>query len=80
MGDDSHQLSMLGHRQPGDTKLSHDLAGLCDLLLRLHSDGIRDHSALEFFYFFHLRSFGGNGHITVNDSDSALLRHGDGRA
>ncbi len=67
-----------GH--PGDPVGVHDLSDFTHGLPDEYSDGVNDHSRFGFFYFFHLKGLFLEGHILVDDADSTLSGHGDGRA
>ena len=78
-GDDAHQVLAVQHRHPGDAVGTGELGQLGDGRILLDGDGVLDHTAFEFLDPAYLLGLLGNAHALVDDTDTALLGHGDGQ-
>ena len=80
IGENPHQLPMLGNGHPGNAEFFHQRLGIPHLCLRRNGDGIGDHPAFRALDEIHLPGLIGDAEVLVNDTDSPLLGHADGQA
>ena len=78
-GDDADQpVAFFHHRHTGDVVRARDVHDLADRGMRAHGDRVADHAGLELLHQPHFRGLAFDGHVLVDDADTAALRHGDG--
>ena len=79
VGEDAHQLAVVGHRQARDVVAHHDGLGVGQGVVRAQSDGVDDHAglgALDLVYFVGLRR---RAEVAVDDADAALAGQRNGQ-
>ena len=79
IGENAHQLAVLGHRNAGDAVALHDVERVGDLLLGIDGDRIDDHAAFRALHAVHFLGLPVDRHVAVDDADAALLRERDGQ-
>ena len=77
IGENPHQLAVLGHRHAGDAVALHYFERVADLLLRINSDRIDDHPAFGAFHPVHFFGLALDRHVAVDQAQPALLRQRD---
>ena len=80
VGEDAHQLALLGDGHAGNLVLFHDFQRIGDPVLGADGDGIDNHAAFRALHLIHFQRLLGNRHAAVHDSDAALLRQGNRQA
>ena len=81
VGENADQLSVrVRHRHAGNLVLLHHLQRLGDRLPRPHGDRVDDHARFRALHFVDLFRLLLDRHVLVDDTESALLRHGDRQA
>ena len=78
VGENAHQLPILGDRNAGNFVLAHNVESVGNLVVGRHGDGIDDHAALGALYFVDFIGLLLDGQIAMDQSRAALLRHGNG--
>ena len=80
VGEDADQLFVARDRDAGDFVAAHDLEGVGDELFGGHGDGIDDHAGLGALDLVDFAGLLLDGQVAMNDTEAALLRHGNGHA
>ena len=80
VGQDAHQLAVLGDGHAGNLVLLHDFERVGDAVLGADGDGIDDHAAFRALHLIHFQRLLGNRHAAMNNADAALLRQGNRQA
>ena len=76
VGQDAHQLAILGDGHAGNLVLLHDFQRIGDPVLGADGDGIDNHAAFRALHLIHFQRLLGNRHAAMHDADAALLRQG----
>ena len=79
MRDDADDFRAQNHRYPGDVLRAGQLDDLTNRHVRFHGDRVADHAALEFLDAVDLTRLIVDGHVLVDDADTAFLGDGDGQ-
>ena len=80
IGEDAGEASAAGDGKAGDAVLGHDLEGLTEGDVWRDGDGIDDHAAFGAFDAINFFILPVDGHVAVNDADTALAGDSDGEA
>ena len=64
--------------RPGDPILGHDFEGLSKRDVRRDGDGVHDHAAFGTFYAVDFFALAVDGHVAVDEADTALAGDSDG--
>ena len=78
VGEDSGEAGAACNGKPGDVILVHDLEGLAERDIRRDRDGVNDHAAFGAFYAVDLLALAVDGHVAVDEADTALAGDSDG--
>ena len=73
------QGSVVYDGKAADIVLAHESNDVADCLVGTSGDWVEDHAGLGLLHRLYFPGLFGNGQVLMNDSDTAGLRHDDGR-
>ena len=79
VGQNAHELLAPGNGHAGNAVLGHQGLRIANQVIGREEERIGDHAMLAALDLVHLRSLLINGHVFVNDAQTALTRHGNGQ-
>ena len=77
IGENAHQLSVLGDGHAGNFVLAHHFERVGNLGVRRHGDRIDDHAAFRALHLVHFVGLLLDRQVAMDDADAALLRQRD---
>ncbi|CDF94346.1 hypothetical protein BN844_3546 [Pseudomonas sp. SHC52] len=78
-GDDADQVAIVQHRNAGDVVHAGQFEQIAHRGIGLDGDRVLDHASLEPLDLAHFGGLLFDGHVLVDDTDTAFLGHGNGQ-
>ena len=80
VGQDAHQLAVLGDGHAGNLVLFHDFQRVGNAVFGADGDRIDNHAAFRALHLVHFQRLMGNRHAAMHDANAPLLRQGNRQA